>query len=78
MKLNLFRPLGLAVFIALCGISNSCSNASSETETSTTSETKTEEVVVAEYSCPMKCEKDKTHAHEGQCPVCEMDLKQIN
>jgi hypothetical protein len=26
----------------------------------------------------MKCEKDKTYAHEGQCPVCEMDLKKIN
>jgi rRNA maturation protein Nop10 len=33
---------------------------------------------VAEYSCPMKCEEDKTYTDEGQCPVCGMDLKKTN
>ncbi len=31
----------------------------------------------AEYSCPMDCESGKTYTHEGQCPVCGMDLKPI-
>lgn len=29
------------------------------------------------YSCPMKCEGDKTYSEEGSCPVCEMDLVEI-
>lgn len=29
------------------------------------------------YACPMDCESGKTYAVEGQCPVCEMDLKPI-
>jgi len=76
MKINLLRRLGLVAIIALISSFAACSNAN--TEASSDSETKTEEVVVVEYACPMKCEKDKTYAHEGQCPVCEMDLKKIN
>jgi hypothetical protein len=30
--------------------------------------------VHATYSCPMDCEKGKTYAEAGKCPVCEMDL----
>lgn len=29
------------------------------------------------YQCPMDCEKGKTYDKEGQCPVCEMDLKKM-
>jgi Cu(I)/Ag(I) efflux system membrane fusion protein len=28
------------------------------------------------YSCPMKCEGDKTYDKEGKCPVCKMNLKE--
>lgn len=28
------------------------------------------------YSCPMKCEKDKTYDKEGKCPSCGMALKE--
>ena len=28
------------------------------------------------YQCPMDCEKGKTYAEEGSCPVCKMDLKE--
>lgn len=27
------------------------------------------------YQCPMDCEKGKTYAEAGSCPVCKMDLK---
>ena len=26
------------------------------------------------YQCPMDCEKGKTYAEKGKCPVCKMDL----
>lgn len=29
------------------------------------------------YQCPMKCEGEKTYEEPGTCPVCEMDLKEI-
>jgi len=29
----------------------------------------------ASYSCPMKCEGDKTYSKAGKCPKCGMDLK---
>ncbi len=28
------------------------------------------------YSCPMKCEKEKTYKKAGKCPVCRMALKE--
>ena len=28
------------------------------------------------FSCPMKCEKDKTYDKAGKCPSCGMDLKE--
>ena len=31
---------------------------------------------VASYSCPMKCEGDKTYDQQGKCPKCGMDLKE--
>ena len=29
------------------------------------------------YQCPMKCEVDKTYEEPGSCPVCKMDLKEV-
>jgi len=31
----------------------------------------------AAYQCPMKCEGDKTYAEAGKCPVCNMELKEM-
>jgi len=28
------------------------------------------------YSCPMKCEGEKTYDKPGKCPVCGMSLKE--
>lgn len=30
-----------------------------------------------EYSCPMRCEGEKTHAESGNCPVCGMKLELV-
>ncbi|MGB0871144.1 MAG: heavy metal-binding domain-containing protein [Flavobacteriales bacterium] len=32
---------------------------------------------VEQYSCPMKCEGEKTYDKPGECPVCHMDLKKM-
>lgn len=34
-----------------------------------------EVTAAASFSCPMKCEGDKTYDKPGQCPKCNMDLK---
>lgn len=28
------------------------------------------------YACPMGCEKGKTYAEKGKCPICEMELQE--
>lgn len=30
------------------------------------------------YQCAMKCEKDKVYDHPGNCPVCNMELVQVD
>jgi hypothetical protein len=63
------------MFLFIGGISlTSCSNSGSATKP----ESKTEEAHAHKhYQCPMKCEKDKVYGAEGKCPVCKMDLKEI-
>ena len=34
------------------------------------------ETAVVAYSCPMKCEGDKTYDKPGNCPKCGMALKE--
>lgn len=29
------------------------------------------------YVCPMTCEDAKTYEEPGQCPVCKMDLEEV-
>ena len=38
--------------------------------------TKTSDETVL-YECPMHCEGDKTYDQPGNCPVCKMDLKEV-
>ena len=35
------------------------------------------DIAHAVYQCPMKCEADKTYEEPGSCPVCKMDLKEV-
>lgn len=37
----------------------------------------TEQVAETSYYCPMKCEGDKTYSEEGSCPVCGMNLVEV-
>lgn len=61
--------LGLALIAAFTVIS--CKNENTKVENS-------EEVAVAEYQCPMKCEGDKTYTDKDtKCPVCGMGLKEV-
>ena len=39
--------------------------------------TKKSDKDLAIYQCPMKCEGDKTYSEEGSCPVCGMDLVEV-
>ncbi len=43
-----------------------------------TAETVTKIVNADAYQCPMDCEKGKTYAKPGSCPVCKMDLKKVD
>ncbi len=53
----------------------SLSSCKSETKTTTDATTETTtEIAEIKYTCPMDCEKGKTYAEKGKCPVCEMDL----
>lgn len=70
MKSNMFRSGYLtASLLFICVSFSSLSLMScSESDTNKT----------IEHYCPMKCEGDKTYPTEGSCPVCGMDLKEIN
>jgi len=46
-----------------------------EVKTEATEHNHSEEMAMAVYQCPMKCEGDKTYAETGTCPTCKMDLK---
>ena len=35
------------------------------------------EVAESEYICPMDCEDGKTYSSNVGCPVCGMDLKEV-
>lgn len=35
------------------------------------------DAMAAVYQCPMQCEGDKTYDEKGSCPVCKMDIKEI-
>lgn len=36
-----------------------------------------DEAQAATYSCPMKCEGEKTYAEAGKCGECGMDLEAV-
>lgn len=36
-----------------------------------------EELAQTEFVCPMECEGDKTYDKAGECPVCKMELQEV-
>ncbi len=75
--------LPFALFITLGLIFTSCnetkkseSEVKEKTEVKEVTKTsKSSEIAMAEYQCPMQCEGDKTYDKPGTCPKCKMDLK---
>jgi len=51
--------------------------ATKEVKEEVTEHNHSEEMAMATYQCPMKCEGDKTYAEAGTCPKCKMDLKEV-
>ncbi len=35
------------------------------------------DMALAHYQCPMDCEEGKIYDEAGACPVCKMDLKEV-
>jgi uncharacterized paraquat-inducible protein A len=71
------KKITLFLVAALMTISYNSINAQ-ETKTKEKAKAKTEmakEKTETVYSCPMKCEKDKTYDKAGDCPKCGMHLK---
>ncbi len=84
MKKNI---LTLAVLFVMGFAFTSCNETKKETEEVATEETAneveaakeviSEDLAMAAYQCPMKCEGEKTYAEPGTCPSCNMDLKKV-
>lgn len=60
------KNLRLPIFLCLALLISACGN-----------ETKTSQQEIS-YQCPMQCEGDKTYSEFGTCPVCKMELVQID
>jgi hypothetical protein len=65
-------PLCISVMVMATACNNSSSTGKKvDTQTQATGDSTKNAV----YQCPMDCEKGKTYAQPGKCPVCEMDLE---
>ncbi|MBO9616740.1 MAG: hypothetical protein J7619_28900 [Dyadobacter sp.] len=62
------------IVASLLFLSVACSGNKSEKEAATT---ETHAVSEKKYTCPMKCEGEKTYAEAGKCPVCKMELQEV-
>lgn len=51
--------------------------AAEEVKAEATEHNHSDDMAMAAYQCPMKCEGDKTYAEAGTCPTCKMDLKKV-
>jgi hypothetical protein len=77
MKLHsLFLGLVLsATLMTACGDHKTdATQTAKPVETTTSPALPATETAAAAYACPMDCEKGKTYAEVGKCPVCKMDL----
>jgi hypothetical protein len=68
MQKRFIAPL-LFIMMA-CGTEQ---NKSSQTETVVQKDA----VAADTYSCPMRCEGEKTYSEAGTCPVCKMNLELV-
>lgn len=72
MKKQILK-FGAVAVIALSGIAfTSCGGGEEAVGTE-----EHEHAEAAVYQCPMKCEGEKTYDEAGSCPVCGMDIKEV-
>ena len=63
--------ISIALFMVACG-------QKSEQKTAAISIDSTKnQVALAGYQCPMKCEGEKVYDKAGKCPSCGMDMQKI-
>ncbi len=66
---SFISKLSIVLVLSITGIAfTSCGESTNSNQT---------ETAQATYACPMDCEKGKTYSEEGSCPVCGMDLKEV-
>jgi len=63
--------------IALNGCDNASSHKNHNHEATEEVHNHDSEMAEAHYQCPMKCEGDKKYDEAGNCPVCKMELKEV-
>lgn len=67
--------IGATMFLFIGGISLTSCGGSNE---AAAPEEKVEEAHAHKhYQCPMDCEEGKVYEAEGTCPVCKMELKEV-
>jgi hypothetical protein len=75
VKNVLFAAFMATILFTSCG-GNTAETATKQVEKAVET-VKTEAIVKAEFTCPMKCEKGKVFDAAGKCPTCKMDLVEV-
>jgi hypothetical protein len=70
-----FNMMTKALLAASLFLILGCSANSEKKEEAKEQTTEIKPADFAIYSCPMKCEGDKTYPEAGKCPVCKMEMQ---
>lgn len=77
-KLILMLSVCFTVAMVSCKETDKKTDANADTEMNETHAADQADMAMnAEYQCPMDCEEGKTYDTAGACPVCGMDLKEV-
>lgn len=77
-KLILMLSVCLTVVMVSCKETNKKTDADADTEMQLEHAADQADMALnVEYQCPMDCEEGKTYEIAGTCPVCGMDLKEV-
>ena len=75
---NLALLISFFILLAMVSVTiNSCGNIKTDEEIHQHIDEIPAEIKDNTYQCPMKCEGVLVYEKEGDCPVCKMDLKEI-
>ncbi len=72
MKTTTIFAFALMLFISACG-----SDTKQQDQQDPAQQETMQEVQMASFYCPMKCEGEKTYEEKGSCPTCGMDLVEV-